>query len=58
LLGLDSRGRLSLRERGGVTEKGAGVIRTLFLFYISIISIRADYPDTISDFIFFADSSG
>jgi hypothetical protein len=39
-------------------EKGAEVIRTLFLFSISIISICADSPDTISNFIFFADSLG
>jgi hypothetical protein len=46
------------RGRGTPKEKGAGVIRALFLFYSSIISIRAGGPDKFSNFIFPASSLG
>ena len=43
---------------GTPKEKGAGVIRALFLFYSFIISIRAARPDKFSNFIFPASSLG
>ncbi len=50
-----TRAEVAGKEQAGLgtpMEKGAGAIRTLFLFYNSIISFLTAHPDKFSNFIF------